>query len=111
MGMAGLAVVRCQDGAVFAHVHPMATICLAAQEFFASGKLVNHAATKWGQPAPELLLANAELHGSHTNQRGVLADIYFPYAFPQAGKYRIWVQTKSQGRILTGVFDANVTTK
>jgi hypothetical protein len=30
--------------------------------------------------------------------------VTFPYAFPQPGKYHMWVQVKHAGRILTGVF-------
>ena len=35
-------------------------------------------------------------------------EVNFPYAFPKAGNYRIWLQIKRNGKILTGVFDANV---
>src|SRR5437016_6410776 len=38
LGMLGHAVVRRQDGAVFAHIHPVGTFSMAAQEFFADGK-------------------------------------------------------------------------
>ena len=34
--------------------------------------------------------------------------VTLPYAFPGVGRYRIWVQVKVKGRILTGVFDAQV---
>jgi hypothetical protein len=34
--------------------------------------------------------------------------VSFPYAFPKSGHYRMWVQVKRVGRILTGTFDADV---
>jgi hypothetical protein len=34
--------------------------------------------------------------------------VTLPYAFPRAGQYRIWVQVKVRGRVLTGVFDTQV---
>jgi hypothetical protein len=35
-------------------------------------------------------------------------DISFPYEFPKAGRYRVWVQVKPADRVLTGVFDVEV---
>jgi len=35
-------------------------------------------------------------------------DLSIPYAFPKAGRYRIWVQMKHEGRVMTAAFDANV---
>jgi hypothetical protein len=38
----------------------------------------------------------------------VPAEVSFPYGFPRAGDYRIFVQIKRGGVIETGVFDARV---
>ena len=35
-------------------------------------------------------------------------EVRFPYGFPRAGDYRIFVQVKRAGRVETGVFDAHV---
>jgi len=35
-------------------------------------------------------------------------EVSLPYEFPKPGKYRLWVQVKLQGKVQTGVFDAQV---
>jgi hypothetical protein len=35
-------------------------------------------------------------------------EVAFPYGFPRAGEYRIFVQVKCGGQVETGVFDAEV---
>ncbi|HEU0040414.1 MAG TPA: hypothetical protein VFR76_14190, partial [Verrucomicrobiae bacterium] len=110
MGMLGHAVVRRRDGAVFAHVHPVGTFSMAAQQFFVEGKPPQNSilpVPRSSSSAQQPSLA-VELHGSHTNRAGTAGEISFPYAFPEPGAYRFWVQMKSQGRILTGVFDTTV---
>jgi hypothetical protein len=34
--------------------------------------------------------------------------ISFPYEFPKPGRYRLWVQVKTGGKVQTGVFDTEV---
>jgi hypothetical protein len=112
MGMLGHAVVRREDGAVFAHIHPVGTFSMAAQEFFVSGKLPKRSRlpAESGMLPEKQSLRGADLHGSHTNRIGVgvAGEISFPYAFPEPGSYRFWIQMKSQGTVLTGVFETTV---
>jgi hypothetical protein len=37
-----------------------------------------------------------------------VSSVYLPYEFPEPGEYRIWVQLKTRGRVLTAAFDAQV---
>lgn len=34
--------------------------------------------------------------------------VRFPYAFPQPGDYRVWIQVKIDGEIVNGAFDVEV---
>ena len=45
---------------------------------------------------------------NHTKEGHHGGMVTFPYAFPTAGNYRIWLQIKRNGKILTGIFDAKV---
>ena len=88
MGMLGHAALRRSDGAVFAHLHPAGTVSMAAAELLARR---DGTASPFAQPAA-----------------GSEREVSFPYAFPQPGDYRLWVQIRTGGRVLTGVFDVRV---
>jgi hypothetical protein len=99
LGMHGHAVVMRRDGQVFIHLHPSGTTSMAAQMAFAlrdrgdttaGGRLQLDAA-----PVPMATAAP-------------LREIAFPYAFPSAGDYRVWVQLRSAGRVRTAAFDVRV---
>ena len=98
VGMAGHAALRRADGGVFAHLHPVGTISMAAQEAFLRRE------TNSGKQDGKAQSTAAPT--SHTV--GLTESVSFPYEFPSAGRYRLWVQVKSEGRVLTGVFDAEV---
>jgi hypothetical protein len=92
MGMAGHAEFVSKDLSVFAHVHPAGSVPMAALEL-ARGSTEMPA----GLPMATLM-AKAPL----------APRVSFPYGFPRAGEYRIFVQIKCGGRVETGVFDALV---
>ncbi|HEY1172069.1 MAG TPA: hypothetical protein VGH19_11915 [Verrucomicrobiae bacterium] len=103
LGMNGHLVVRCTDGSVFIHVHPVGNISMASQAIL-TARSENPKGKK-----EELLTASTNyLHKANTTLGN---EVSFPYAFPQAGTYRLWVQFKHQGQILTGSYLAEVTEK
>jgi hypothetical protein len=97
MGMPGHAMVTRPDGSVFVHLHSLGTISAAAQQRL---EQVVRGDTLPGSPRTD--------HVMHAVAPTFSGDVSFPYAFPKAGPYRIWVQVKRSGRVLTASFDVHV---
>jgi hypothetical protein len=97
MGMFGHAAVRRSDGSVFAHLHPSGSFSMASQEAFRRRELT---------PGVTGDIATARLAMART--AGASNRVAFPYQFPQSGEYRLWVQVRISGRVLTGVYDLNI---
>jgi hypothetical protein len=104
MGMLSHAVVTREDGAVFVHLHPMGTVSMTSQLLFEQRTRGDTLRTETG----ELILREPADHALHAAHAVSTDEVAFPYEFPQPGRYRIWVQVKREGRVLTGVFDAEV---
>jgi hypothetical protein len=81
MGMSAHAAVFKTDGTVFAHIHPAGTIPMAAYGGSMSG--MDMSATPSSAAT-------------------------FPFGFPSAGAYRVFVEMKHGGVIETGAFDLTV---
>jgi hypothetical protein len=94
LGMAAHAVIARTDGSVFVHLHPTGTISMAAQQVFASRDRGDTT------PAGRLRLASDSVP-----MISMTGDFSFPYLFPQRGTYRLWVQVRRNGRVLTGSYD------
>jgi hypothetical protein len=87
MGMLGHAAFIKDDGSVFAHVHPSGSVSAATMAL----------AMPENPHAMHMMAAD-----------GLPATVSFPYGLPKPGVYRIFVQMKRSGEIMTGLFNANV---
>jgi hypothetical protein len=87
MGMPGHAIFVKTDRKVFAHVHPSGNSPMAALA------LADPKAAHAGHGAPAAALPST---------------VTFPFAFPEPGDYRVFVQVKRSGKIQTAVYDATV---
>jgi hypothetical protein len=104
MGMAGHAAFVRSDSSVFAHVHPAGSVSMAALEMAQASILPAPQGANNLQPGNQ-----ASSHAGMTMPTHALSSVVsFPYGFPKAGLYRIFVQVKRSGHIQTGVFDAHV---
>ena len=102
LGMAGHAVVVRDDGKVFIHLHPNGTGSMASQMAFA---LRNRGDTT---PAGRLRLDDAPAMDGMMTRPDTVRTLSFPYAFPSAGRYRVYVQVRVKGDVHTTAFDVKV---
>jgi hypothetical protein len=99
MGMAGHAEIVRSDRSVFAHVHPDGSVAMAALELAQKNSGPSTVAN--GSPAMMMM--------AMTPKESMSPEVSFPYGFPKAGEYRMFVQIKRAGHVETGVFDTQVT--
>ncbi len=126
LGMPGHAAVLRSDGSVYIHLHPIGTYSMAAETSL-SGRIADTSRTfhypnaarfsdsidtyvaklKALTEAEKNALLAAKMPGMNHAMK-INNMVEFPYAFPRAGRYRIWVQVQRNGQVLTGVFDTEV---
>jgi hypothetical protein len=102
MGMMSHVAVMRSDARVFAHLHPTGNFSMAAQMVFDSKMGVED-----GMAGMAGIDHSKMGHMMHQAMMGGPV-ISLPYQFPSAGQYRLWVQVKADGDVLTGIFDATV---
>ncbi|HEV8150065.1 MAG TPA: hypothetical protein VGP61_07785 [Gemmatimonadales bacterium] len=104
LGMSGHAVVVREDGNVYIHLHPMGTVSLAAAVALRERRPSDSA---WGTLGRRL--TDAGVLGPHAEHPAELEGrLSFPYAFPDTGSYRLWLQVKRKGKIATAAFRVTV---
>ena len=130
LGMGGHAAIMRNDGNVYMHLHPVGTFAMSSVKTL-NNRLTD---TRIQVRNPEnsqafrdsidkdLKLINAlspvekdnklmeglDMVGMTMDSTGRMLHpnmVSFPYSFPSPGQYRIWVQVKHKGKILTGAFD------
>lgn len=129
MGMMGHAVVFRKEGGVYVHLHPVGNYSMASQQiiedriaedtpqaridqeadvFYDSvNQVVTQLAMLNEEERTNILMQGMEHTGLGEHEEHG-ATVTFPYAFPQEGDYRIWIQMKRNGKVLNSSFDAKV---
>lgn len=132
LGMTGHGAIIRNDGNVYVHLHPVGTYSMAAQNIFEkrladSVRVVSYPTDARGfRDSVDIYMKNfyampeaqrdsllvADMPAEHLMAAGIEMDgtvhghmLQFPYVFPTAGQYRIWVMVKRNGQVLTGAFD------
>jgi hypothetical protein len=131
LGMMGHAVVLKHDGSVYIHLHPTGTYSMGSQQMlferFGTGKVgfENLPGKLSFIDSVDQVLAYLDALPDAERDSLLMGDmqhlpyiddpehedhsmVRFPYAFPQPGDYRIWIQVKINGKIVNGAFDVEV---
>ena len=126
LGMSGHAAILRSDGSVYIHLHPVGTYSMASESMLVNriadttrtvpqlngarfrDSIDTYLSSLRLKPiADQYAALSLEMTGmNHTQTTNNM--VTFPYAFPKAGNYRIWVQVKRNGKVLTGAFDTQV---
>ena len=111
MGMMSHAAVLRSDDRVFAHLHPSGNYSMAAQMFF-DAKMAKETGLSGSDGGMDHSMMMNHSKMSHTMPHPLAGDesstISLPYEFPTPGDYRVWVQIKTDGQIMTAIFDTTV---
>jgi hypothetical protein len=106
LGMPAHAVVHKDDGSVYIHLHPNGTVSMIAQAALGGRRDTD---TLPGMLGQRLSAESAMSHGPGAGPGPAFDGRFaFPYAFPNPGSYRVWVQLRRGGAIVTAPFDVQV---
>jgi hypothetical protein len=125
LGMMGHAVVLKDDGSVYIHLHPNGTFSSTSVQVMQNR--INETTREYKLPSQKVFRDSVDAimtkinampeaerdkflmpNMNHNADGHHSGSVSFPYSFPKEGNYRIWLQIKRNGKILTGAFDAKV---
>lgn len=106
MGMGGHAMVLRRDAGVFMHLHPMGSASMTAQAQLLGRERGD--TVRLDSAAIAMMMAMPNMADTPTPETVAHAKLYFPFAFPSAGDYRVFVQIKRRGVVETAAFDVTV---
>lgn len=106
MGMGAHAALIKNDGSIFAHLHPTGTINMASKNIY---KLGIKKEQMIDNKNIELDLINPK-HDHYSNQNySVSGEVGFPpLRLIKAGDYTVWVQVKTENKIITQKFNFTI---
>ena len=112
LGMPAHALVSRDDGKVFVHLHAGGSFAMASQQVLEAIQRGDTLPSVRAGASPRAIVRPAvgstDPMPSHEAPRWRGDSLTFPFAFPSAGHYRVWVQVKRNGVVQTGAFDATV---
>jgi hypothetical protein len=107
LGMPGHAAFVKSDFSTFAHTHPDGSAAMPAVMLANASTTASESASSSNMPRmPGMAMDGPAM--SAAPPEPISSTVEFPYGFPSAGRYRIFIQMKHAATVETGVFDVNV---
>jgi len=107
LGMPAHALVARNDASVFAHLHAGGSFAMVSQQVLEAIQRGDTLPSIRPGSSPRAILTSGDM-AAHAPRKWSGDSLTIPFAFPKAGRYRVWLQVRHRGVIHTAAFDAAV---